>query len=89
LFNHTKSNKKGILMSDKLRFIIGAADKSIPVEQLAEADKKIEATKPKASKGRKRESVGEAFVKNAARSIGSQIGRRIIRGVLGSLFGGK
>ncbi|NOQ66024.1 MAG: DUF853 family protein [Desulfobacterales bacterium] len=51
--------------------------------------KKIEATKPKASKGRKRESVGKAFVKNAARSIGSQIGRRIIRGVLGSLFGGK
>jgi hypothetical protein len=27
-------------MSDKLCFIIGAADKSIPVEQLAEADKK-------------------------------------------------
>ena len=58
-------------------------------KQLAEADKKIEATKPKASKGSKRQSVGEAFVKSAARSIGSQIGRRIIRGVLGSLFGGK
>jgi DNA helicase HerA-like ATPase len=55
----------------------------------AEVNKKIEEITPKASKGRKRESVGEAFVKSAARSIGSQIGRRIIRGVLGSLFGGK
>jgi hypothetical protein len=31
----------------------------------------------------------EALVKSAARSIGSQLGRQIIRGVLGSLFGGK
>ena len=30
-----------------------------------------------------------AFVKSAAHSVGSQIGRQIIRGVLGSLFGGR
>ena len=42
--------------------------------------------KPKRS-GRRRQSVGEAFMKSAARSIGSQIGRRIIRGVLGSFLG--
>ena len=35
----------------------------------------------------RRQSTGEAFVKSAARSIGSQIGRQLIRGVLGSLFG--
>jgi hypothetical protein len=29
-----------------------------------------------------------AFAKSAARSIGSQVGREIIRGVLGSLLGG-
>jgi hypothetical protein len=29
------------------------------------------------------------MVKSAARSIGSQIGRNLIRGVLGSLLGGK
>ena len=58
-------------------------------KQQAEADIKTKAAKPKASKGRKRQGIGEAFVKSAARSIGSQIGRRLIRGVLGSLFGGK
>ncbi|WP_321365545.1 helicase HerA-like domain-containing protein [uncultured Desulfuromusa sp.] len=39
------------------------------------------------SVGRKRQSVAEAMVKSAARSIGSQLGRQIIRGVLGSFFG--
>jgi len=29
------------------------------------------------------------MAKSAARSIGSQVGRSLIRGVLGSLFGGK
>jgi len=28
------------------------------------------------------------FLKSAARAIGSQTGRQLIRGVLGSLFGG-
>ena len=31
----------------------------------------------------------EAFVKSAARSIGSAVGREIIRGVLGSILGGR
>jgi hypothetical protein len=34
-----------------------------------------------------RQSPVEAMVTSAARSIGSQIGRQIIRGILGSLFG--
>ena len=38
--------------------------------------------------GRQRETVAEAFAKSAARAIGSQMGRQIIRGVLGSIFGG-
>jgi DNA helicase HerA-like ATPase len=42
---------------------------------------------PGASRGR--QSVGEAMVKSAARTIGSQIGRELIRGLLGSLFGGR
>ena len=37
----------------------------------------------------RREGVGEAFVKSAARAIGSSVGRQIIRGVLGSLMGGR
>lgn len=43
--------------------------------------------RPRRSAGRPRQSVGEAMIKSAARSIGSQIGRQIIRGVLGSIFG--
>jgi DNA helicase HerA-like ATPase len=59
-------------------------------KQAAAAEKKKATAQPKAvKKGRKRQSIGEAFVKSAARSIGSQIGRRIMRGVLGSIFGGK
>jgi DNA helicase HerA-like ATPase len=41
------------------------------------------------SPSRGRESVVEAFAKSTARAIGSQVGRQIIRGVLGSLFGGR
>ena len=41
------------------------------------------------ARGRKSQSIGDAFLKSTARSIGSYIGRQIIRGVLGSIFGGK
>jgi len=40
-------------------------------------------------RGGRREGAVEAMTKSAARSIGSQVGRSFIRGVLGSLFGGK
>ncbi len=43
----------------------------------------------KPARGRKRQSIGDAFMKSTARSIGSYVGRQIIRGVLGSIFGGK
>ena len=36
--------------------------------------------------GRRKDTVVEAMVKSAARSIGSQVGREIIRGVLGSML---
>ena len=39
--------------------------------------------------GSNRQGIGEAIVKSAARSIGSAVGRQIIRGVLGSLLGGR
>ena len=43
----------------------------------------------KPAKSTKKQGVGDAFMKSAARSIGSYVGRQIIRGVLGSIFGGK
>jgi len=45
-----------------------------------------EQQKPKRS-SRDRQTVLESFLKSAARAIGSQVGRQIIRGVLGSLMG--
>ncbi|MDD5628005.1 MAG: DUF853 family protein [Elusimicrobia bacterium] len=39
--------------------------------------------------GRRRDGLVEAFAKSAARSIGSTVGRQIIRGVLGSILGGR
>ncbi len=55
--------------------------------QMEEESRKV--AKPTPAAGRKRQSMGEAFVKSAARSIGSQVGRQIIRGIMGSLFGGR
>ncbi len=46
--------------------------------------------KPKSrASGRKRQSVGEAFVKSMARSLGSKAGRSLVRGLMGSLFKGR
>lgn len=39
-------------------------------------------------KGRARETIVETMAKSAVRAIGSQIGRQLVRGVLGSLLGG-
>ncbi len=41
------------------------------------------------TKARTRETPVEAAAKSVARAMGSEIGRRVIRGVLGSLFGGR
>lgn len=41
------------------------------------------------SGGSRRQTTSEAMMKSIARSAGSQIGRRIMRGILGSLFGGR
>ena len=39
--------------------------------------------------GRQSQGLLEAMAKSAARTVGSQVGRELIRGVLGSLLGGK
>ena len=42
-------------------------------------------TEPKKKSSSRRQSVGEAFMKSVVRTIGSQLGRQILRGILGSL----
>ncbi len=44
---------------------------------------------PRSSYGYPRQTMGEAMMKSAARAVGSQLGRQIIRGVLGSILGGR
>ena len=41
------------------------------------------------SAGRPRDSMFETVAKSAARTIGSELGRQVLRGVLGSILGGK
>lgn len=45
--------------------------------------------RPRSGRGGSRQSALEAFSKSAMRSIGTQLGRQIARGILGSLFGGR
>jgi len=56
-------------------------------QEAAEAQAKEEAKASKAP-ARRSDSMIEAFGKSVVRAAGSSIGRQIIRGVLGSLFGG-
>jgi DNA helicase HerA-like ATPase len=60
-----------------------ASDEMDRLEQSKSRSKKT------AGRSRSRQSVGEAMLKSAARSIGSQLGRQIIRGIMGSLLGGR
>ncbi len=46
-------------------------------------------TKSKAKRGRQRQSILETLGKSVARTMGSSIGRQIIRGLLGSIFKGR
>ena len=38
---------------------------------------------------KRRQGVVETVAKQTARTVGSQIGRQLVRGILGSLFGGR
>jgi len=40
-------------------------------------------------RGRRGDNLADAMAKSAARAMGSSLGRQIVRGVLGSLLGGK
>ena len=47
---------------------------------------KEEAKAKKKSTGRKRQGIGETLLKSLARTVGTQMGRKIVRGILGSLL---
>lgn len=62
--------------------------KRLEEQAAAKAEEEEAKSEAKAQKApsRTRESAAEALAKSAARAIGSQLGRAIIRGVLGSIF---
>lgn len=55
-------------------------------ERQAEQQAKAEA---RAAGGRRTDTIAEAMGKSVARAVGVTLGRQIVRGVLGSIFGGK
>jgi DNA helicase HerA-like ATPase len=57
-------------------------------EQAAVAQEST-STPERVQRGRRPDTMVEAMAKSAMRSIGSSLGRQIVRGVLGSLFGGR
>ena len=59
------------------------------IEEAAE-DQQIKQRKTKApTRNSNRQSAGEALLTSAARAVGSTVGRQIIRGIMGSLLGGR
>jgi DNA helicase HerA-like ATPase len=55
-------------------------------QQDFESAERTTKAKSKKSSGSSRQSIGEAFMKSVARSLGSATGRELLRGILGSLL---
>ncbi len=63
-------------------------EKSVDRESAYEKLKQQVEVRQPAAPQRQTQSIFDAATKSAARAIGSEVGRQIIRGVLGSIFGG-
>ncbi|VAW48827.1 Uncharacterized protein YjgR [hydrothermal vent metagenome] len=68
--------------------LVERSQKQIEAAEAASEQQK-ELRVPAKKQGRKRQSIGESFMKSAARAIGSRFGRQIVRGILGSIFRGR
>ncbi|MGH8667939.1 MAG: helicase HerA-like domain-containing protein [Burkholderiales bacterium] len=68
-----------------------AVDRESAYEKLKARTAETAAVAPQTAKpaGRQPQGLLEAMTKSAARSIGSELGRQVLRGVLGSILGGK
>jgi uncharacterized protein len=61
----------------------------VRAEQTAQAETEAETVTQKQSKSRQPDDIWASMAKSAARAASSQAGRQIVRGVLGSIFGGR
>jgi hypothetical protein len=66
-----------------------AAAKAAEEKRLKEEEKRRKAEEKAKKAGGRRQSLGEAIMKSAARSMARAIGTRIVRGILGSIFRGR
>ena len=62
------------------------ADRQKQAQEAELAEREIKSGRTSASRSRSRETAGEAFFKSLARAAGSSLGRKLFRGVLGSLL---
>ncbi|MCF6221883.1 MAG: DUF853 domain-containing protein [Robiginitomaculum sp.] len=70
----------------KIAEAIAAEEVKAAKEKAAKAKAKKKPAKRSSGRGRKRQSAWETGTKQIARTIGSQIGRQIVRGILGGLM---
>jgi DNA helicase HerA-like ATPase len=61
----------------------------VRAEQTAQVEAAAETATQEQSKSRQPDDIWASMAKNAGRATGSQVGRQIVRGVLGSIFGGR
>jgi uncharacterized protein len=61
----------------------------VRAEQTAQTETEAETVTQKQSKSRQPDDIWASMAKSAARAASSQAGRQIVRGVLGSIFGGR
>ena len=72
--------------------LLKRAEEEQRMQVAQKAEKEYQRERKQSSRSRpraRRQGIGEAMLKSAARSIGSSVGRRIIRGIMGSLLGGR
>lgn len=86
-YDETKDRESALeILKARTEEKLEQAEKKAAIEWEIEQKEKQE----KSKKSRyQRQTTTEALIKSLARSAGSQIGRRVIRGVLGSLLGGR
>jgi DNA helicase HerA-like ATPase len=58
-------------------------------EKARKEQEKAQAQSSRSSGGRQRQGLAETMLKSVVRTVGSSLGRQIVRGIMGSLLGGK
>ncbi|WP_223669803.1 helicase HerA-like C-terminal domain-containing protein [Kangiella shandongensis] len=58
-------------------------------KRLREKEEKAKAARKKKTRRSNRQGIGEAFLKTLVRTLGSNLGKKLLRGILGSLTGSK